>query len=141
VGSAVGTSTTYADAEPPFDEEPPPFDDDVPDVDAPDVEPTGWATAAPAEPAPWEQSEPTAGAPGTTATAGAGAGQRQAKTDNTPSSQPRTGATAANAARSGARPPAFEEKQRYGESVVREILGATFLEEQPHVSAPRSRGE
>jgi DNA polymerase-3 subunit gamma/tau len=45
------------------------------------------------------------------------------------------------ARQSSARPPAFEEKQRYGESVVREILGATFLEEQPHISAPRSRGE
>jgi DNA polymerase-3 subunit gamma/tau len=31
---------------------------------------------------------------------------------------------------------AFQEPQRYGESVVRELLGATFIEEQP-----ASRGE
>ena len=37
--------------------------------------------------------------------------------------------------------PAFEEKQRYGESVVREILGATFLEEQPHDSGSHPRGD
>ncbi|HEY9423987.1 MAG TPA: hypothetical protein VIP54_04230, partial [Microterricola sp.] len=28
--------------------------------------------------------------------------------------------------------------QRYGESVVREILGATFIEEQPHNPSPRA---
>jgi len=27
--------------------------------------------------------------------------------------------------------PKFQEPQRYGESVVREILGASFIEEQP----------
>jgi DNA polymerase-3 subunit gamma/tau len=41
----------------------------------------------------------------------------------------------------GRRSPAFEEKQRYGESVVREVLGATFLEEQPYEPAPRTRGD
>jgi DNA polymerase-3 subunit gamma/tau len=31
---------------------------------------------------------------------------------------------------------------RYGEAVVRELLGATFLEEQPHVPATRfNRGQ
>jgi len=37
--------------------------------------------------------------------------------------------------------PAFSEKQRYGESVVREILGATFLEEQSHEPAVRPRND
>jgi len=32
-------------------------------------------------------------------------------------------------------------KQRYGESVVREILGASFIEEQPHDPASRTRGD
>ena len=62
-----------------------------------------------------------------------------------PATQPRTQAQAPNqavGAASGARRgPAFAEKQRYGESVVREILGATFLEEQPHDPASRTRGD
>jgi DNA polymerase-3 subunit gamma/tau len=55
--------------------------------------------------------------------------------------KPVTRAAAKPTRASTQKPPAFEEKQRYGESVVREILGATFLEEQPHISAQRSRGE
>lgn len=125
------THTATTVAEPPFDEEPPPFDDDVPpDLDAPEAESVSWATSAPAEPsssAPVAQSTTSESGP-MTQHAEATAVQRPAQ-------------KASPAARSGARPPAFEEKQRYGESVVREILGATFLEEQPHVSAPRSRGE
>ena len=39
------------------------------------------------------------------------------------------------------RAPSFAEKQRYGEAVVREILGATFIEEQPYTSAPRTRND
>jgi DNA polymerase-3 subunit gamma/tau len=37
----------------------------------------------------------------------------------------------------GSRTPTFQQPQRYGEAVVREILGATFLEEQP---APQNPG-
>jgi DNA polymerase-3 subunit gamma/tau len=36
----------------------------------------------------------------------------------------------ASAPASGARTPTFQQPQRYGEAVVREILGATFIEEQ-----------
>ncbi|ODA89831.1 DNA polymerase III subunit gamma/tau [Leifsonia xyli subsp. xyli] len=39
----------------------------------------------------------------------------------------------------GVRPPAFQAPQRYGEAVVREILGATFLEEQPAPATPGMR--
>ena len=39
------------------------------------------------------------------------------------------------------RAPSFAEKQRYGEAVVREILGATFIEEQPYTAAPRTRND
>jgi DNA polymerase-3 subunit gamma/tau len=45
----------------------------------------------------------------------------------------RPAASAAPAA--GARTPTFQEPQRYGEAVVREILGATFIEEQAAPSA------
>lgn len=38
--------------------------------------------------------------------------------------------------------PSFAEKQRYGEAVVREVLGATFIEEQPYfATTPRPRGD
>lgn len=127
--AATHTATTVA--EPPFDEEPPPFDDDVPpDLDAPEAESESWATSGPADAA---SSVPAAQSP--TNTSGSMTQHAEAPTVQQPTQK------ASPAARTGARPPAFEEKQRYGESVVREILGATFLEEQPHVSAPRSRGE
>lgn len=120
--NAANAASAVAVAEPPFNEEPPPFDDDVPpDLDAPETESQGWADAAPVD--PFVSDEPAI----TPAPSAAPAAAPVIK--------------ASPAARSGARPPAFEEKQRYGESVVREILGATFLEEQPHVPAPRSRGE
>jgi DNA polymerase-3 subunit gamma/tau len=44
-------------------------------------------------------------------------------------------------AKAPSRAPSFAEKQRYGEAVVREILGATFIEEQPYSAAPRSRND
>ncbi|TFC76721.1 DNA polymerase III subunit gamma and tau [Cryobacterium sp. TMS1-20-1] len=45
------------------------------------------------------------------------------------------------AAKDPSRAPSFAEKQRYGEAVVREILGATFIEEQPYTAAPRTRND
>ena len=39
----------------------------------------------------------------------------------------------------GSRTPTFQAPQRYGEAVVREILGATFLEEQPAPPSPGMR--
>jgi DNA polymerase-3 subunit gamma/tau len=66
-------------------------------------------------------TEPAASAePARQATAQASAEARQQ-----PSAEPRQQASVA-----------FQEPQRYGESVVRELLGATFIEEQP-----ASRGE
>lgn len=38
-----------------------------------------------------------------------------------------------------ARTPAFQQPQRYGEAVIREVLGATFIEEQPATAAERKR--
>ena len=37
--------------------------------------------------------------------------------------------------------PKTAESARYGESVVREILGASFIEEQPHIPRVIPRGE
>jgi len=37
--------------------------------------------------------------------------------------------------------PSAGENQRYGEAVVREILGASFIEEQPYVQRVIPRGE
>ncbi|SEI07353.1 MULTISPECIES: DNA polymerase III subunit gamma and tau [unclassified Leifsonia] len=42
-------------------------------------------------------------------------------------------------AAAGSRTPTFQQPQRYGEAVVREILGATFIEEQPAPPNPGMR--
>jgi DNA polymerase-3 subunit gamma/tau len=112
---------------PPIDEEPPPFDDDVP----PETEP-------PFD--PYESYSPPASAPASTSPTSASAGfAQQAPAQAQAQSQPQRQAPAR--AQSQAKAPAFGEKQRYGESVVREILGATFLEEQPYNPAQRERGQ
>jgi len=99
----------------------------------------GWAVAqipqseeppeddSPAEPA-WASS-PTASAPQAPAAAPA-------------APAPDAVAPAAPAAPVRAKSqPAPGENQRYGEAVVREILGASFIEEQPHVQRVIPRGE
>jgi DNA polymerase-3 subunit gamma/tau len=107
-----------ADDEPPFDDVPPPeteppFEPPVPEEPAGD-----WRTDSAPSPAPARAaSRPEAGA----ATA--------------PSAAPAAAPRSAPAA--GTRTPTFQQPQRYGEAVVREILGATFLEEQP---APQNPG-
>nr|WP_281357291.1 DNA polymerase III subunit gamma and tau [Rathayibacter agropyri] len=101
-------------AEPPFDQEPP--EEDMPPVEPP--MPDSWATVSPpGEPAP----EPVA-PPRTSATP-----ERPA-----PAARPVTRTTRAATA---------DGRQRYGEAVVREILGAQFIEEQPHTPrGPRVTG-
>jgi DNA polymerase-3 subunit gamma/tau len=47
--------------------------------------------------------------------------------------------TERSAPAAGSRTPTFQAPQRYGEAVVREILGATFLEEQPAPPSPGVR--
>ncbi|WP_240694720.1 DNA polymerase III subunit gamma and tau [Cryobacterium sp. SO1] len=119
------------DFEPPFDEEPPPYDDLPPDpqhfttpVDpARGGRPNRQQPSAPQQPRAQQASDqaPTAGA-----------------------SAPGAPAASAPASQRGAparRSPAFAEKQRYGEAVVREILGATFIEEQPHDPISRQRND
>ncbi|QHC65999.1 DNA polymerase III subunit gamma and tau [Rathayibacter sp. VKM Ac-2759] len=99
---------------PPFDEEPP--EEDMPPVEPP--MPDSWATVAPpGEPA--AAPEPVR--------APAPAPERRA-----PAERPATRTTRASTA---------DGRQRYGEAVVREILGAQFIEEQPHVPrGPRVTG-
>jgi DNA polymerase-3 subunit gamma/tau len=106
------------DLEPPEEIEPP-YESAVPE------EPAGDWAAAPPEPdvevAP-ERTAPQQRAAGRPAPA------RQA---------PERPAPERSAPASGARTPTFQAPQRYGEAVVREILGARFLEEQP---APPTMG-
>jgi len=118
------------DFDPPFDEEPPPYDDLPPD--------------------PQRFSAP-GGGPGSQPTAQPPAAPQQARGQQAPGQAPAAGASAtaapaasAPAGQRGAparRSPAFAEKQRYGEAVVREILGATFIEEQPHDPISRQRND
>jgi DNA polymerase-3 subunit gamma/tau len=122
--AAPPAQPTPGPAAPPFDDEPPPEDDgDVP----PDDEYPPDRSHRVAAPRP---AEPVSGAvvPAVVPTAG-------------PATQTAPTAAAASGGSAGRRGPAFAEKQRYGESVVREILGATFLEEQEHIPASRSRGD
>ncbi|MGJ4846295.1 DNA polymerase III subunit gamma and tau [Leifsonia sp. Le1] len=108
----------HDDVPPPETE--PPFEPPVPD------EPEGeWAVSAPDD-EPIERAAPAAP---TAASAPAAPGA------STPTQQPAsTGRVEERPARtapaSGARTPTFQQPQRYGEAVVREILGATFIEEQ-----------
>ena len=96
--------------------------DDIPEPTEPDIEPTvdaqGWAVAT----IPGSAPEPPAAAP-------ASQNARTARSDAARSDDARS-----DGARSDAAPRAAEP-QRYGESVVREILGASFIEEQ--TIAPR----
>ncbi|QHC73081.1 DNA polymerase III subunit gamma and tau [Rathayibacter sp. VKM Ac-2805] len=102
--------------EPPFDEEPP--EEDMPPVEPP--MPDSWATVAPpGEPAAApEPAAPPRPAP---------VAERPA-----PAARPVTRTT---------RSATADGRQRYGEAVVREILGAQFIEEQPHTPrGPRVTG-
>lgn len=102
------------DLEPPEEIEPP-YEAAVPE------EPAGDWSAAPAEPAAESARPASAAAPERSAPQGQ-APQRPAADRPAPER---------SAPASGARTPTFQAPQRYGEAVVREILGARFLEEQP----------
>ena len=121
--------------EPPFDDVPPPFDDDVPpEMDAPadervpNYETHAAASAGQQRAEPGRQQQP---APGQSNSGQQNSGPRQR-----PNASGSRGTT-----KTSSRAPSFAEKQRYGEAVVREILGATFIEEQPYNAAPRTRND
>ncbi|NRG41624.1 DNA polymerase III subunit gamma and tau [Rathayibacter sp. VKM Ac-2835] len=111
----AAASAGPSDDEPPFDEEPP--EEDMPPVEPP--MPDSWAVVAP-------PGEPTA-PPAPAAPAPVRARERPE-----PAPRPVTRTT---------RSATADGRQRYGEAVVREILGAQFIEEQPHVPrGPRVTG-
>lgn len=119
-GSAPATTPPVASRsavdEPPFDEEPP--EEDMPPEEPP--MPDSWATVAP-------PGEPVAAPAPEPVRASAPAPERRE-----PAPRPVTRTTRSSTA---------DGRQRYGEAVVREILGAQFIEEQPHVPrGPRVSG-
>ena len=150
--------------EPPYDDVPPPFDDDVaPEMDAPadervpNYEAHAEASAVPVSAVPTNAQQNSG--PQSSGQQNSGqqtAGHETAVQQNAGRSslgQPNLGESAQaprqhpnasgqrGSTKDPSRAPSFAEKQRYGEAVVREILGATFIEEQPYSAAPRTRND
>ncbi|MGO4536606.1 DNA polymerase III subunit gamma and tau [Leifsonia sp. 2MCAF36] len=130
---SVRPTVTPAPDEPPFDDVPPPEIEPPYEPPVPE-EPTGDWAAAPSAGSAGRPVEEGASAPASTRTApdaqrapsGAGAaGARSSRSASAPAT--------------GSRTPTFQQPQRYGEAVVREILGATFIEEQPAPPTPGMR--
>lgn len=114
----VTTAPAVPDAdEPPFDDVPPPESEPPYEPPVPE-EPAGDWSAAPSDDATTRSAPPAAA--------------RAAE-------EPARAARPASAPAAGSRTPTFQQPQRYGEAVVREILGATFLEEQPAPPTPGMR--
>ena len=122
---------------------PPAPSDDAPEPIEPDLEPDvaegGWAVAA------IPGAEPVAPVPAVTRVEGKG-GSSASPVKPAATSEPSKSSAAepskTAAARQKSTPARSPEPQRYGESVVREILGASFIEEQsviPRVT-PRDDG-
>ncbi|WP_158862505.1 DNA polymerase III subunit gamma and tau [Leifsonia sp. AG29] len=131
VPTATAAATVAAPVAAPVDDEPP-FDDVPPPEIEPDIEPP-----VPEEPADWADApvEAIVGAPAAVPAAAAPARPASAPTGGAPAAaEPSRSAPAR-----GSRTPTFQEPQRYGEAVVREILGATFLEEKPAPPTPGMR--
>jgi len=163
-GEAAPDEPPYDDVPPPEIE--PPFEPPVPEEPAGDwaaapAAPTrparpasAPAASTPSAPAPVAStpsaSAPVASTPSAPATAGSATSARSASAPPASASgasvpAPSTagpGALARSAsapAAAGSRTPTFQQPQRYGEAVVREILGATFIEEQPAPPNPGMR--
>jgi DNA polymerase-3 subunit gamma/tau len=155
------SSGEAAPDEPPYDDVPPPeieppFEPPVPEEPAGDWAAAPAAPTRPARPASGpaastpSASAPVASTPSAPATAGSATSARSASAPPASASgasapAPATagpGASARSAsapAAAGSRTPTFQQPQRYGEAVVREILGATFIEEQPAPPNPGMR--
>jgi DNA polymerase-3 subunit gamma/tau len=119
-GTAGDSVTGNSDAPPREDDAPEPIEPDL----EPDPEPPAEKPAAPES------------APAVDANGWAVAQIPVSESDSAPTSARSARAEAAAAARAkAAEPDTSSAKQRYGESVVREILGASFIEEQ--TIAPR----
>ncbi|TFC24421.1 DNA polymerase III subunit gamma and tau [Cryobacterium sp. TMT1-3] len=156
---AASFASPSRDDEPPFHDVPPPFDDEVPpEIDAPadervpDYEAHAEVSALPASP---DQRRQQQGVPGQNSgqqnsgqhnSGQHNSGQRDSGQQNSgqgqrDSAQRQHPNASGQRTKSPSRAPSFAEKQRYGEAVVREILGATFIEEQPYSAAPRTRND
>jgi DNA polymerase-3 subunit gamma/tau len=137
----------------------PPAADERPEPEEPapaeDREPGGWAVAAIPESEPEPDVDPSmsrSGAAGASSSAKQGqpaVHEKQAKQSSAPSSPPAKTPEAASVPPTEAPRPSLSaaaakiDKSRYGESVVRELLNATFIEEQqvaPRVT-PQPRDE
>lgn len=144
-GAAASPARQISDATPPDDFDAPPPDDEPPYPDpqgdpgysepiaigdVPSVIPPGRFAPA-----------PSAARPGTTPAAAPPAAAPQAAAPPAaarPSGAARTGAPQSASARPTGRQPVHPAAStRYGESVVRELLGASFIEEQPHTPPTR----
>ena len=90
-------------------------------------------SAAPAAPAPTDADAPEPSAPATDSSGWAVA--------SIPVSEDDTVTRPAQRAPRAAAAPAAPKDNRYGEAVVREILGASFIEEQPHAARVVPRAE
>ncbi|TFD71379.1 DNA polymerase III subunit gamma and tau [Cryobacterium gelidum] len=134
VPSVAPSAVPQHDDEPPFDDVPPPFEDDVPpELDAPAEERVpNYAARAEVSavlPTPEQGQQP-------------GASRQNTGEQSAPTQRQHPNASGQRATtKEPSRAPSFAEKQRYGEAVVREILGATFIEEQPYTAAPRTRND
>ncbi len=140
-GGASATADAPSDDDAPPETEPP-FEPPVPDEDVASVPAATPSVAAPSVAAPggWydgpvEPDERLGRDPGRSAeTVGASTGSAS-RSGSTVGASTSSAAGDSSATRSEPTRPsasvAFEKPQRYGEAVVREILGATFIEEQP----------
>ncbi|RFA08307.1 hypothetical protein B7R54_03015 [Subtercola boreus] len=118
--------------------------EDIPEGAVPDFDPTvSWAGADDDIPLPAGPSDDSFGSPSgpprqNTIPSSSRAGVPSATSPQR--TEPQTASPRAARAATSDRPvPQFGEKQRYGEAVVREILGASFIEERP--VAPRRSPE
>ena len=112
---------------------PPPSDDDAPEA-GPATDSSGWAVAT--IPGAELAAEPTP-----TASAGTASAPKAAPAKTAPAKAAPAKAQRPEASTPPARPAAVANDGRYGEAVVRELLQASFIEEQPHVARVVPRPE
>ncbi len=144
IARADAASARGAAAASPRNDEAPPYDDTPPEAAEPaherPADGSGWAVAQIPTSTSAEQ-KPTPERPPATAPASKPATAPTSAAAAEPAAKPATKqATTRSAATPPASAPRQGEKQRYGEAVVREILGANFIEEQsiaPRVTPTR----
>ncbi|TQL48766.1 DNA polymerase-3 subunit gamma/tau [Homoserinimonas aerilata] len=121
-------ASARADDEPPFDDQPP-FDPDYDSV----PEESAQASRPARQP---RSAQPGSAQPGATQPGSAQPAQAQ---PTQPQPAPQKAATPPKRQPSASAPRGAAQSggsQKYGESVVRQVLGATFIEEQPHNPRP-----